>query len=173
MKNIIVILFFSFVFLANAQENDTTEVRKSPEIEFAEMTKSPTGALVRSLILPGWGQIYVENYWKAPLMAGGFIGVGSAIVWNHNNYREAVNEIDAFAGEDGDYELRVLRNKRDFYRDQRDMMGLYLLGVYLIAAVDSYVGAHLYDFNVDDNLSLGVMPDRFGYISLQIRYKLK
>jgi hypothetical protein len=178
MKYQIIILLMFSLYSMSAQDDvndnqDTASVRKSPKIEFAEMSKSPTGALVRSLLIPGWGQLYVENYWKAPLMFGGFVGVGSIIYWNHDNYRSAIDEIESYAGEPDDFELQVLKNKRDFYRDQRDLGGLYMLGVYLISAVDAYVGAHLYDFNVDDDLSFDLRPNRMGMIEFQIKYRLK
>lgn len=178
MKYYLFILFFLPVYSMSAQDNsednkDTLSARKLPAIEFAEMTKSPTGALVRSLVIPGWGQLYVENYWKAPLMFGGFVGVGSIILWNHDNYRSAIDEIDLYSGEETDFELQVLKNKRDFYRDQRDLSGLYMLGVYLISAVDAYVGAHLYDFNVDDDLSFYVKPNKIGIIEFHIKYRIK
>jgi len=30
-----------------------------------EPLKSPWGAVARSAVLPGWGQVYNEQYWKA------------------------------------------------------------------------------------------------------------
>lgn len=170
MKRIIIIMFFVFGMQLSALDNsDTVEVRKNPRTDFELLTKSPTGAIVRSLVIPGWGQVYVENYWKAPIVFGGFVGVGYVVYWNHDNYKSAIDEIDAYSGDD-EFELENLKNKRDFYRDQRDLSGLYLMGVYVIATVDAYVGAHLFDHNVNDNLSFSLSPNRFGSVCFSISY---
>jgi len=51
------------------KEVDTTDkipnATKSDSVIVAR--KSPIGAMLRSLAIPGWGQVYVHQYWKAPL----------------------------------------------------------------------------------------------------------
>ena len=37
---------------------------------------------------------------------------------------------------------------KNWKNNNRDINGLYLLAVYGIAAVDAYVGAHLFDFDI-------------------------
>ena len=57
--------------------------------------------------------------------------------------------------------MPIEKNRREFYRDNRDMSAFYLLGVYVLATVDAYVGAHLFDFDVsDDAISYRIMPSR-------------
>lgn len=133
-------------------------IRDNPNIKITgglKMTKNPTEAIWKSLVLPGWGQYYVESYWKAPIFTAATGVLVYFIIDNHNkyaNYRDKINAGD-YAN---DLEKSLLRRKRDYYLDNRDISGLYLLGVYLLASVDAYVGAHLYDFTVDESLSLGI-----------------
>jgi hypothetical protein len=63
-----VIIIFSVLFSQTliAQKADTNIVSDTVTIG----TKSPTGALVRSAILPGLGQFYNEAYWKIPIIYG-------------------------------------------------------------------------------------------------------
>jgi uncharacterized protein DUF5683 len=136
--------------------------------EEAEMTKSTTGAIVRSLILPGWGQLYCENYFRAVLFFGGSAALWTGILWNNGKYNDFT---DLYNGLDPDDPLReTYKTKREFYRDQRDQLAFYTFGVYLLAAVDAYVGAHLYDFDVSDDLSVGIMPNRFGLVSVGLSF---
>jgi hypothetical protein len=131
-----------------------------------QMQKSPTGAIWRSLVLPGWGQYYVESYWKAPIFTGAAAFMIYRIVYFHNNFMDYAdrvdvlkNELDRLKQEDPEnpqiYEIEyrtlpVEKNRREYYRDNRDMSGFYLLGIYALATVDAYVGAHLFDFDVSD-----------------------
>lgn len=145
-------------------EKDTSEAGFAPYT----MSKSPMGAIFRSLAVPGWGQIYVENYWKAPLFFGGSASLVYMILWNNNKFLDAQKDIDKWS-EGMQLSKEYLKRRREFYRDQRDMSAFYLLGVYVLAAVDAYVNAHLYDFNVDDlTLSFSVSPYAWNGLQLNI-----
>ena len=92
--------------------------------------KSTTGAVLRSLAVPGWGQVYTENYWRAGIYAvtqGSFF---AGIWWNHNQMKGAAH------AENGVDER--------FYRNQRNRMVWWFLGATLLSMGDSYVNAHLY-----------------------------
>jgi hypothetical protein len=134
------------------------------------MSKSPTGAIYRSLAMPGWGQLYVESYWKAPIF---FAATGTLIYFiidNQIKYSDYENRLIGMSKNDIDYQITKLY--REYYRDNRDMSGFYLIGVYVLAAVDAYVGAHLYDFQVDDKLSMymGVSATPIPMVNLQIKF---
>lgn len=118
------------------------------------MTKSPTTAVILSLLLPGAGQFYNESYWKAPLFLGA-TGVLTYLIFdNHSKYSKEQDKYDKMNISDPNkIQSKVIK---EYYRDQRDQDVFYLAGVYIFAAVDAYVGAHLYDFNVSDELTLKV-----------------
>ncbi|MFH1050828.1 MAG: DUF5683 domain-containing protein [bacterium] len=125
-----------------------------------EMAKSPTKAVLFSLLLPGLGQYYVESYWKIPVFVGGTGVLTYLIIDNHNNFiaeQEKWEKMD-----DNDPNKSRSKVIKEFYRDQRDQDIFYLSGVYILAAIDAYVGAHLFDFNVSDDLTLKLQT---GYMN--------
>jgi hypothetical protein len=152
-----VCFFTGNISLLNAQTDSTEEESKNTYV----MSKSPRTALWRSLALPGLGQLYVESYWKAPIFFGATVTLVYFIIDNHNNFVLYDNQLEVMSKTDVDYNITKIY--REYYRDNRDMSGFYLLGVYILSAVDAYVGAHLYDFQVDDNLAMG-----FGFSSSPI-----
>jgi hypothetical protein len=103
----------------------------------ADLIKSPTGAMLRSLALPGWGQFYNEQWIKGICVAGTELGIiANAIVQNH--YAANANT-DA---------------ERDFYRENRNLSYWWLAGTILLSMADAYVDAHLYGFDESTELSV-------------------
>ncbi len=117
-----------------------------------EMTKSPTKAVLFSFLLPGLGQYYVESYWKVPVFLGATGVLTYLIIDNHNKYSDEQKKYDVM--DDTDPDKSRSKVVKEFYRDQRDQDIFYLSGVYILGAIDAYVGAHLFDFNVSDDLTL-------------------
>ena len=132
----------------------------------ARMTKNPVLALVLSLI-PGLGQIYVESYWKAPILLGGCRTALRNTIYNSTKYAEwnaLATSIDTTRPQtiQSAYE-----RQREIYRDLRDVSILAMVGVIGIAAIDAYVGAHLFDFDVSEELKATLRLD-----PLQMRLNL-
>lgn len=129
-----------------------------------EMKKSPTWAVVQSLIIPGLGQFYNEDYWKAPLFLGAAAGLTYGIVYNWNKYNKFQALYDNSTTPIG---KDTANTHKESYRDRRDSYGFYMLVVYIIAAVDAYTGAHLYDFDVsDEKMSFILAPNPYKGVSL-------
>ncbi|MBX7154174.1 MAG: DUF5683 domain-containing protein [Candidatus Kapaibacterium sp.] len=139
---------------------DTAQTQKTG------MTKSPTGAVLRSIACPGWGQLYNESYIKSALFFGGAATCVTIIVWNQQQFANATTLYENTPDTDPNKNLNYRR--KEFYRDQRDVAGLWLLGVYALSAIDAYVGAHLYDFDVSDkNVTVLPVSDGRNFVSLQ------
>ncbi len=154
--------------IAVAQE-DTTRVETPPlpRIEGGTgqisgsndfvMTKSPTKALLWAII-PTGGQVYTEQYWKVPVFLvpiGALVGLG---VYNHNRSVEYDDQLATLTRGTREYDLALAN--RELFRDNRDLSLVIAGGVYLLSFIDAYVGAHLYDFDVDDTLSsIEIYPD--------------
>lgn len=137
--NIILLLILSNQI--NAQELSINDIQ---EDTIFVMTKSPWEAVLRSAIIPGWGQYYNESYLKIPFI----YGLGGWFIYNYiinnNSYK--------------DYSLLYKQNYvenyrrlREFYRDQRDLFLVYTIIVYFLNIVDAYVDAHLFDFTVSED----------------------
>ena len=93
---------------------------------------SPRAVLVRSAVLPGWGQAATGHRWKALLFAGAGAGWLASAAVEEAGVRKALTPQE--------YENRAAR------RNTRVL--LYLVTA-TMSALDAYVDAHLEDFEVD------------------------
>lgn len=145
-----ILSLITFLNLSLFSQQDTTEVKDTTTIssDVFVMQKSSWGAVGRSAILPGWGQIYNESYWKAPVIWGVMGWFVYGWIDNNNNYIDYKN----LYSQNGD---ALYLDYRNFYRDQRDEFAIYLLLTYFLNLVDAYVDAHLFDFSVDENYMTG------------------
>lgn len=146
------IKIFSLIILLNFglfSQQDTTAIQDTTTIssDAFVMQKSPWGAVARSAILPGLGQIYNESYWKAPVIWG--VMGWFVYVWidNNNKYIDYKSLYIKY-GDSGNMDYKKARN---FYRDQRDDFAIYIALTYFLNLVDAYVDAHLFDFSVGEN----------------------
>ena len=132
-------------------------------------TKYPMGAVWRSAVIPGWGQFYNESYWKVPIVLGisGFLVYG--MISEHQNFIEYSDLYDASITEDSPSGNLLLKRYREFYRDNRDTYGWWLLVTYLLQLADAYVDAALFSFDVSPESSLTLMP-RPGGVGMQLRF---
>lgn len=127
---------------------------------------SPKLATIMSAALPGLGQVYNGKWWKVPIIYGGYAGLTYMAVSNHENmmrYKEAYlirvdddpNTIDEFDGKYSEANLRELKSSHQRNRD----LSFILMGIlYVLNVIDANVDGHLKDFDVSENLSLGVRP---------------
>jgi hypothetical protein len=97
--------------------------------------KSPWGATLRSAILPGWGQLYNESYWKA----AGFLIADGYLIYRIRN---------------ADLKYRDSKSQSD--RDERSTYSWYFGLAYFLTMADAYAGAYLYKF--DEAMQLTFKP---------------
>ena len=137
----------------------------------------PSKAAWYAAVCPGLGQIYNRQYWKLPLVYGGFVGLGYAVSRmdanyaayhkayvhvtdadpNTTGYREVMNGVE-LTDANRDYYTRVFKNYQDNYRRYRDLC-IAGIGVwYLLTVLDAYVDAHMRDYDISPDLSLKIGP---------------
>lgn len=153
---------------AGRQASDTLVQLMLPPLDSLRRLHSPRRAGLYSAVLPGLGQVYNHQYVKVPLMLGG-LGVATGIfLWNFDKYvtyRDAYRlrlnghltgdpKVDIYSPDD-------LRYLRDGYRQYVDYSVLGFAAVYLYNILDAVVFAHLYHFDVSNDLS----RLRFGPVS--------
>lgn len=105
---------------------------------------SPRSALVRSLLIPGWGQWHNGRRLKATLVLGATCVLGAATAYENRQVRNASTESD-----------------RTAYRHGRNTLAIWLIGTILYSMADSYVDAHLSGFDEEMQvraLSVGLGP---------------
>ena len=134
------------------------------------MQKSPLGAVVRSAIIPGWGQLYNRSYWKIPLVLGltGFLAYG--IVTEHNSFLDYRDRYAATVTLSNPTGNLVLKQFREFYRNNRDTYGWWFLITYLIQIADAFVDAHLYDFDISDEVHAMLHVSPVGRLTASIHW---
>lgn len=145
---IITLILLLNISLFSQQDSTVNQDSTTISSDVFVMQKSPWGAVGRSAILPGWGQIYNESYWKAPVVWGVMGWFVYSWIDNNNSYNDYKN-LYSQTGES------LYLEYRNFYRDQRDEFAIYLLLTYFLNLVDAYVDAHLFDFSVDENYMTG------------------
>lgn len=138
----------------------------------------PNRAVWLSALCPGLGQLYNRRYWKLPIVVGAFMGLGYATNWNNTMLRDyttaysdimdndpstksymdffapTVNEADL----DHEWLTNILRTRKNYYRRNRDLCIICMIGVYLLAMVDAYVDAQLAHFDISTDLSMDLTP---------------
>lgn len=131
-------------------------------------THSVRKATVLSAVLPGAGQVYNQKYWKVPIIYGAFAGMGYLIHFNNRYYHDFNTALIARLDSDpntvdhkyqGKYTDDNLRTLSDYYHRNRDLCVVVTTFVYILNIVDAHVDAHLFNFRVDDNLSLQWQPE--------------
>ena len=146
------------------------------------MSHSPLKATIYSAVLPGAGQVYNKKIWKVPIVYAGLGTCAGFIIYNNQKYHRF---LDAYIAEtDGDettindtpYSASSLFDIQDTYHSWRDLSYICLVGVYVLQIIDASVDAHLWYFDVSDDLSLNWRPSLIdtgrlnGGISLSLQF---
>ena len=123
-------------------------------------------AALYSAILPGAGQVYTKKYWKVPVIYGGLIT--SAYYINESNdlyqlYKSTyLNRLDGDFNDNLNYSDSDLRTLTEHYRRNREVSALLFTLTYILNIVDASVNAHLFDYDVSEDLSLHIQPVYFS-----------
>lgn len=155
----------------------TQQVPHESVIARRERNFDPTKAAWYAAVCPGLGQIYNRQYWKLPLVYGGFVGLGYAVSRldanyaayhkayvhitdsdpNTTAYNDVMNGV-VLTDANKDYYTRVFKNYQDSYRRYRDLC-IAGIGVwYLLTVLDAYVDAHMRNYDITPDLSFKIAP---------------
>ena len=142
---ILLLLLTMFFFIkkeCRAQESkkDSIEIKQSNlngiQDSVKLITKTPNGAMIRSLIFPGLGQWYNNKKFKAFVFFCAETGLlANAIYLN----QQLVKSTDV--------------GYRNYYIENRNISVWWLVGVTLFSMADAFVDAHLADFDESPILS--------------------
>lgn len=164
---------------------DSALVQDSPYDRWEErevaFNPDPTRAVWMAALFPGLGQLYNRRYWKLPIVVGAYMGLAYATTWNNGmltDYTKAYRDImDSDPGTnsymnffppntqesdlDRTWLTNVLQSRKNYFRRNRDLCIIAMVGVYLVAMVDAYVDASLSHFDITPELSMDVSPALF------------
>ncbi len=166
-------------------EDTVPPIKESPYDRWEErevaFNPDPTRAVWMAALFPGLGQLYNRRYWKLPIVIGAYMGLGYATSWNNgmlNDYTKAYRDImdsdpstnsymNFFPPNTQESDLdrtwltNILQSRKNYYRRNRDLCIIAMIGVYLVAMVDAYVDASLSHFDISPELSIDVSPALF------------
>ena len=101
-----------------------------------KQSKSVKSAILKSAFIPGWGQWYNDQKFKALIVFGGEMAlIGGAIVQN----QRAVASVSL--------------QEKEFYQYDRSKFIWWLVAAHLLNVLDAYVDASLWDFDTGPDLS--------------------
>lgn len=145
----------------------------SPKVERVHTTDSalqkkhsPKIAIALSAVLPGAGQVYNKKAWKIPIvytLIGG--GVALSCYFGHEmkdcekEYIHRANgEVDLLDPDLAQYENETLITMKKSYTRYMEI-SIAATGVfYLLNIIDAAVDAHLYYFDISDDLTFHIRP---------------
>ena len=108
---------------------------------------SSTAAVLVTPLLPGWGQLYTDNSWRGALAFGLEMYYWSNLLLRDRRAVRA-KEFRSTLAEDDFNRARYDEVAQEDWEQMRDF-AWWSGGVLLIIALDSYVGAHLFNFDRD------------------------
>lgn len=154
-----IIIFFILIIPVSINAQSDSLKTDTTQVQF-EMQKSPWGAVLRSAIIPGLGQIYNESYYKVPIIWA----IGGWLIYNWIDNNNLKNDYADLYIQTGNENYRILRTT---FQDRRDEFAIYMGLVYFLNLIDAYVDAHLFDFSVEDIPSTG---ESFLQLSMRINF---
>ncbi len=147
------------------------------------LLRSPWGAVGRSLLIPGWGQLYNDQ----PLKGAIFLASDAAWIYMYRQRDRYVGKIerqrkiidrqiktDPYLNNERkrilEQRFRNLTARLDGALNRRNIYGWLFALSHLLGMVDAFVDAHLYGF--DDKMDMAVLPSAYGCrITLRVTIK--
>ena len=125
--------------------------------------KSAHKASILSAVIPGAGQVYNKKYWKVPII---YASLATSIYFIQDNQKKLNSYQDAYitrSNGGSDQYIDVYNNSQlltivDYYERNRDVSYIITAAIYLLNIVDASVDAHLFDFDISEDLSLKATP---------------
>lgn len=182
MRLFLLFSIFSFITLntlgqirPSSAVSDTTATEDQPliseqdkniDIEEIEMYADqfvPRKASLYSAVLPGLGQAYNKNYWKIPIIYGGFVALGLTVDFYNDQYLTLRRDLFALLENDlqttplGFSEQQV-RGQIDDARRERDFWMIMTGVLYFLQIAEAHIDAHLKEFKLNPELKVSLEP---------------
>jgi hypothetical protein len=143
---------------------------RGEKVYHPDSTHSPHKAVMRSLKLPGLGQVYNHQWWKVPLIYGGLGALGYYTAYNYSEYQNLSKE--ARARRDGNSEYLktskyanitgtsdIFQNAANSASRNYQLCILGIAAVWGVNIIDAYIQAKFqHSYSMDNNLGLKITP---------------
>jgi TolB-like protein len=138
------------VMVANAQVAFSTQgqlpaadlVALSSE---AVVLRTRAGAVYRSLLLPGWGQLYNREGEKGAVFAGGEVLAAAAAVFFHLRGQSFHDDYMALASDADDQQFTDLRDREETSYRQRNIAIWVAVGIHAVNVIDALLFGRSFD----------------------------
>jgi TM2 domain-containing membrane protein YozV len=146
--------------------DSTPEILIKKRLFWRDSLPLPKKAVLLSAIVPGAGQIYTGRnwYWKIPIIYGGLYAGYRFIDFSSGKYSfykkvyyDRVNNL----GDPLNNPLvsdESVKRVRDAYFKQMQQAYVFTFLWYVLNVADAFVEAHLFAFDIDDDLSMEIKP---------------
>jgi len=123
--------------------------------------------MILSMVCPGLGQAYNHKYWKIPIIYAGFAGAGVAIYYTAYYHRTFIRAFRTLANDSTIPTVTVFGQAYDYdeaqasvnsYKRLLDISCIFTGVLYILNVIDAVVDAHLFTFDISDNLTMKVEP---------------
>lgn len=131
---------------------DTTAVAQTDSARY----KSPSRIMIRSMLVPGWGQFTNGKKWKGiTAVTADFVTLGGFLIESKRIHDSKTEE------------------QRSFYRERRNTYLIWFVGITLYSMADAYVDAQLRDFGKgeEDHISVALLVNSVREIKLVGQYQ--
>lgn len=165
LSSLMAMLFLSTSLIAQKRDTVLTDTVRVKDSELPK--HSPTKAALFSTFVPGLGQAYNRKFLKIPFIYAGigipaYFGIEQNQLFNEKRKaytnRLAGDSSDKFLDAGNFYSNEGLLESMDINRRNRDLMFIISGVIYVLQIVDASVDAHLFYFNVSDDLSIYYTP---------------
>ena len=179
-ERIKIVIFIAAIIFLNGQliaQNDSSQFKGIVKPIAIKKTAdslpkyNPRKAIIRSAILPGWGQVTNKKTWKVPVVYAALGTTTYLFFRNLGQYKDAKNAYILATDNDplNDFEIKEpyfgvkdqperIRTFRNQVRQNVDYSVLFFLVFWGLNVADAAVDAHLKTFDVSDNLSFQFKP---------------
>ena len=161
VRRIVALLLLGFLF---------TQTSYAQRVEVVAKPHSSKRASIYSAILPGMGQVYNRQIWKVPIIYA--LGATTTYI-AIDNYRNSIKFKDEYfnrlngntsqlLSDYASYSDESILSLHEAY-NKNFQLGIIVTGaVYLLNIVDAMVYGHLFDFNINEDLSARIQPFAFS-----------
>ncbi len=152
--------------------------RLKEKVYHPDSNHKPSKAVLHSLMIPGWGQVYNKRWWKVPAIYAGLGLIAWAYIFNKDYYNETLAVAryrdQGVAPKPGDsyyqvytdyqpYSTTTIKDAVLVAKRNRDLSVLGFVGVWGIQMIDAYIDAKfIHSYTMDNNLSFKVKPTLMG-----------
>ncbi len=163
---VVIVLFITICGKPKAEAQYVKDYKPNDTTYFTKHL--PHKATFLSSLIPGLGQIYNKKYWKLPLIYGGFTALAYYAGYNNFVYKEykkgykvklLIANGDSTLTDKFKYaSAENLLTQRDNWRRNRDLCIIGMGLLYVAQIIDANVDAHLFDYDISEDLSMRVEP---------------